>query len=325
MRAVIVDPSSGSLTLEDRPDPSPGPGQLLVAVRAAGLNRADLLARTGGYRVGDPTRVPRPFVGGGELAGEVAAVGDGVERWRIGQRVMAMGPGWAELAVIDADVAIPVPDGYAWEEAGASPVTMLTAHDALRTNGGWQPGESILIHAVTSGVGVAALRLAAHLGAPLVMGTTRSPAKLAQLEALGLHVGIDVTTEALAEAVRRHADGGVDVVIDNIGASVLADTIDAAAIRGRIVQVGRLGGRRGELDLDELARKRIRLIGVTFRTRTAQERADVVRACLADVGGALAAGHLRPIVDGVFRFDGVEAAQEALGRNEHVGKLVLVP
>lgn len=326
MRAVVVDPASGSVTVSERADPRPGPGQLLVRVRAAGLNRADLYARTGSYRVGDPTVPPQAFVGGGELAGEVEAVGEGVTGWQPGQRVMAMGRGWAELAVVDADVALPVPEGARWEEAGGTPVALLTAHDALRTNGRWAPGESLLIHAVTSGVGVMALRLAKVLGASPVLGTTRSPHKLAQLAELGLDVGIDLGTEELAEVVARHTDGrGVDVVMDNVGAPVLGPTIEAAAVLARIVQVGRLGGRHAEIDLDELARKRISLVGVTFRTRTAHERAEIVRACLADVGEALAAGRLRPLVHDVFPLSRVEAAMDALAGDRHVGKLVLVP
>jgi NADPH:quinone reductase-like Zn-dependent oxidoreductase len=324
MRAVLVDPSSGSLTLTDRPDPVPGPGQLLVRVRAAGLNRADLFARTGAYRVGDPTRAPQPFLGGGELAGEIEGVGPDVQGWEPGQRVMAMGHGWCDVAVVDAGLALPVPDSYSWEEAGGTPVTLLTAHDALRTNGRWAPGDSVLIHAVSSGVGVAALRLAHALGASLIMGTSRSPAKLAALQELGLHVGIDLEHESVPGVVARHTDGGVDVVVDNIGASVLGATIEAAAVRARIVQVGRLGGRHATLDLDELARKRISLVGVTFRTRTRDERAEIVRACQADVGDALAAGRLRPVVAQAFPLAEVEAALDALARDQHVGKLVLV-
>lgn len=326
MRAVVVDPSNASITVAERPDPRPGPGQVLVRVRAAGLNRADLYARAGAYRVGDPARAPRPFVGGGELAGEVEAVGEDVVGWDVGQRVMAMGQGWADLAVIDADLAMPVPESARWEEAGGTPVALLTAHDALRTNGRWVPGESVLIHAVTSGVGVAALRLAKVMGAPLVLGTTRSPGKLAALRELGLDAGIDLTAESLPEVVARHTDGaGVDVVVDNVGASVLGLTIEAAAVLGRIVQVGRLGGRHAEVDLDELARKRISLIGVTFRTRSRDERAEVVHNCLADVGDALDAGRLGPIVQDVYPLDQVESALEALAADRHVGKLVLVP
>jgi len=336
MRAAVIDPSRNLLEVTDVPDPRPGAGQLLVAVRAAGLNRADLAARAGRYVVGTgrtttATAPAEPVVAGAELAGEVVAVGPEVTGWRVGDAVMAQGRGYAELAVVDAALTLPKPEPLSWAEAGALPVALLTMHDALVTNGRWQPGETVVVHAATSGVGVVGVQLALHLGAPLVLGTSRTPAKWPALRAA---LGGPATDERLvlvepAELGRRSSeltgDRGIDVVIDNVGATVLEASLAAAAIRGRIVQVGRLGGRHGTIDLDELARKRVSLIGVTFRTRTRAERVAVVEAARRDLDAALAEGVLRPPVHGVFGLDDALAAQEALARDEHVGKLVLQP
>lgn len=331
MRAVQVDPAEQSLRVVEVADPAAGPGQLLVKVRAAGLNRADLIARAGRYVVSTSATgtaaPPRPFIGGGELAGEVVAIGEGVTGWSVGDRVMSQGPGYAELAVVSAALAMPVPHALSWEQAGALPVALLTMHDALVTNGRWRSGESVLVHAVTSGVGVVGAQMALHLGAPLVLGTSRSSAKREQVAAyLGDGRFAAVAPDELVAAARARTDGrGVDVTIDNVGANVLEATLEAAAILGRIVQVGRLGGRMGTFDLDELARKRVSLIGVTFRTRNADERRAVRDAAWHDLAAAVAAGALRPLVHEAFPLAEAEAAQAAMGADGHVGKLVLVP
>ena len=322
MRAVIVDAAAGSLRLEEVPEPEPSPTDVLVRVRAAGLNRADLLARAGTYKTGQAAEPPPPAVGGLELAGDVVATGSDVSDVAVGDRVMAMGAGYAERACVSRDLIMPVPQSYSWVEAGATPVCLLTVHDALVTNGRAAAGDAVLIQGVTCGVGSAALALARSLGAKPILGTTRSAAKLDRLS--GELIGIDATQTDAAEITSAATGGhGADVVIDNVGASALSANIAASAIGGRIVQVGRLGGRLDEIDLDEVARKRLSLIGVTFRTRTPAERAAVVSACLAGVGEALADGALRPIVGQTFPLEQAEEAQEAMARDEHVGKLVL--
>ena len=330
MRAALIDPAAGSLRVDDVADPTPGPGQLLVRVHAAGLNRADLLGLTAAVRSGTgPGGGRQPWVGGAELAGEVVATGGPAGSWRPGDRVMGQGAGYAELAVIDQDAAMAVPDGLSWEEAGGLPVALLTMHDALVTNGRLAPGDAVLVHAATSGVGTVGVALAAHLGASTVLATSRSADKLATLAGfLGPLpcpvVMVDTTADDFAEAAQRHTGGrGVDVIVDNVGGGILAANVQAAAIKGRIIQVGRLGGRRGELDLDELARKRVSLIGVTFRTRTAEERKEVVRRCVDTVGTT--AARYRPRVDAVYPLSDAAAALDALGRDSHVGKIVLVP
>jgi NADPH:quinone reductase-like Zn-dependent oxidoreductase len=331
MRAVVVDPRTNSLELVELDDPTPGPGQLLVAVRAAGLNRADLAVRTGRYVVGtgrSPSAPAGPVVAGGELAGEVVAVGAGVEGWAVGDHVMAQGRGYAELAVVDAALALRRPPVLTWAEAGALPVAVLTMHDALVTNGRWRSGETVVVHAATSGVGVIGVQLALHLGAPLVVGTSRSPAKWPTLaDAVGNPDRLVLLEphELAERAAALTEDRGIDVIVDNVGAAVLGPSLAASAVLGRIVQVGRLGGRHGELDLDELARKRVSLIGVTFRTRTGAERRAVVDAVRRELGDALDAGVFRPVVHATYPLGEAGAAQDALARDEHVGKLVLVP
>jgi NADPH:quinone reductase len=321
MRAAVLGTDS-SVTLQNVEPPVPAADQLLVRVRAAGLNRADLSARASGAQTG-------PAIAGLELAGEVAEVGAQVSRWQPGDRVMGRGSGFAELAVLgDAD-AMAVPADLSWEEAGAMPVTLLTAHDALVTNGRLRPGELVVVNAGSSGVGVCAARMAGFLGAGAVVSVTTSPAKP---EAIRAAVGplpcplvvVDAAGDEFVAAVRSESyDGqGADLVIDSVGASVLTDNMAAARVTGRIVQVGRLGGRHAEIDLDELARKRLTLVGVTFRTRSRAEGAEVVRRCLGDLGDELS--RYRPRVDRVFPLSKILDARAAMLRNEHVGKIVLV-
>jgi NADPH:quinone reductase len=322
MRAAVLG-TDGSVHVQDVEPPVPAADQLLVRVHAAGLNRADLSARA--------SDAPRgPTIAGLELAGEVAEVGAQVGRWRPGDRVMGRGSGFAELAVLGDVDAIAVPAGLSWETAGAMPVTLLTAHDALVTNGRLRPGELVVVNAGSSGVGICAARMAGFLGAGAVVSVTTSPAKS---EAIRAAVGplpcplivVDVTGDELVAAVRSQSyDGqGADLIIDNVGASVLRDNMAAARVTGRIVQVGRLGGRHADIDLDELARKRLTLVGVTFRTRSRAEGAEVVRRCLADLGDQLT--RFRPKVDRVFPLSQILDARAAMQRNEHVGKIVVVP
>jgi NADPH:quinone reductase len=322
MRAAVLA-TDGSVTVRDVEPPVPAADQLLVRVRAAGLNRADLSARAGAGQAG-------PAIAGLELAGEVEAVGAQVSRWQPGDRVMGRASGFAELAVLGEADAIEVPADLSWEEAGAMPVTLLTAHDALVTNGRLRSGELVVVNAGSSGVGICAARMAGLLGAGAVISVTTSPAKAAAIRAA---VGslpcplvvVDATGDEFVAAVRaQSSDGqGADLIIDSVGGSVLRDNMAAARVTGRIVQVGRLGGRHAEIDLDELARKRLTLVGVTFRTRSRSEGAEVVRRCLASLGDQLT--WLRPEIDRVFPLSQILDARAAMLRNEHVGKIVIVP
>lgn len=321
MRAAVLSPD-GSVTVRDIEPPAPAADQLLVRVRAAGLNRADLAARASSAQSG-------PAIAGLELAGEVEAVGAQVSRWRPGDKVMGRGCGFAELAVLREPDAMRVPDSLSWEEAGAMPVTLLTAHDALVTNGRLQPGQVVVVNAGSSGVGICAARMAGILGAGAVMSVTSAGSKVVAIrDAVGplpcSLLVVDATGDDFVATVRLQSDDrqGAHLIIDNVGARVLRDNIAAARVTGRIVQVGRLGGRHAEIDLDELARKRITLVGVTFRTRSQAEGAEVVRRCLEDLGDQLV--RFRPRIDRVFPLGQILDARAAMQRNEHVGKIVIV-
>lgn len=287
-----------------------GPLALRVEVHAAGLNRADLL--DGRRAVGSSGR---------ELAGTVIEVGRQLQGWEVGDRVMSRGPGFTHEAIVAAGQAMAVPDSFSFEEAGALPVALLTMHDALVTNGRLVAGDRVLMHAATSGVGVTGVQLSSLLGASTVFATSRSAPKLAVLRSYLGHLDcelVDVDTSAVAFETLA-AD--VDVIVDNVGASVLTGNIAACRLGGRIVQVGRLGGRTAEIDLDEVARKRVSLVGVTFRTRTEDEVEEVVRRAMADVGGRLES--LRPRIERSYPIDSLATAMADLADNRHVGKLVV--
>lgn len=321
MRAAVLD-ADGSVTLQDVEPPVPAADQLLVRVRAAGLNRADLAARARSAQTG-------PAIAGLELAGEVEAVVAQVSQWRAGDRVMGRGSGFAELALLNDADAMRVPADLSWDEAGAMPVTLLTAHDALMTNGRLRAGELVVVNAGSSGVGLSAARIAGLLGAGGVVSATTTASKVAAIrEAVGplpcpLAV-IDVAGDEFVAAIRDQSDDGqgAHLIIDSVGASVLGDNIAAARVTGRIVQVGRLGGRHAEIDLDELARKRLTLVGVTFRTRSREEGAEVVRRCVEQLGDQLA--RYRPRIAQSFPLEQILDARAAMRRNEHVGKIVIV-
>jgi putative PIG3 family NAD(P)H quinone oxidoreductase len=324
---MVIVPSTADGTLEWRqvPDPVPGPSELLLRVHATALNRADLAQRRGAYPAPVKAADSGLAIAGLEAAGEVVGMGSEVSGFRLGDRVMAMCAGaYAELVTIEHRLAVRVPERLSWQEDGAIPVAYMTEHDALLTNARLQAGESVLISAASSGVGVAGMQIAKFWGAKPVIGSSGVPEKLAALAELGLDVGINYRTENLAEALLAATDGkGVDVIIDHVGAPYMADHLRGMALRGRLVSVGRLGGGKGEFDLDVLAVKRLQWIGVTFRTRTLDERIAVAQRFAADLLPALADGRLKPHIDRVFPLREAAAAQTYLASNAQVGKIVL--
>lgn len=326
MKAIVVIPGKegGVLEMRDVPEPKPGSGQILLRVKATALNRADLYQRQGLY----PTRMAPGsslIIAGLEAAGEVTALGEGVAGFKVGDRVMALCPGsYAEWVAFDHRLAVPIPERLSWEEAATIPVSYNTEHNALITNARLRPGESVLINAASSGVGVAAVQIAKLFGAKPVMGIGGSPEKLQALAKLGMDVGINYRTENFADAALAATKGvGVNVIIDHVGAPFLKDHLRCMALEGRLVSVGRLAGRVGELDLDFLALRRLHLIGVTFRTRTLEERIAVTRACAADLLPAFADGRLKPVIHRVYSLHQALEAQTHMASNAQLGKIVL--
>lgn len=323
---VIVTGAEGPrLAWQQVADLRPGPGELRVGVRAVGMNRADLLLRAGHYeRIA--TRPPEP-IAGLEAAGEVLAVGEGVTGFAVGDRVMGMPSGaYAEQVLLHHRLAMRVPPALSWAEAAALPVALFTAHDALVTQARLQPGETVLVQGAATGVGLVAIQIARLMGAGQVLGTSRSADKLARLARFGLDVAIDTAGGSFADRVLEATGGrGVDVILDFVGGSAAAGHLACAALAARWIQIGRVGGARAEIDLNELSRKRLQLIGVTFRTRDLDQFAAVVAAAGRDLGEAIAARRLVSPVDRTWPLEQAAEAQAFLRANAQLGKLVLLP
>lgn len=305
--------------------PEPGAGELLVRVRAAGVNRADLLALSGRYPV-PHADADGTFTAGMELSGDVVAAGPGTTGRSLGDPVLcSAAAAFADYAVVDARRALRVPAGLSWAQAAALPAALETAHDALAQagyGGGFPGGGSVLVLGGTTGVGQVAVRLAAALGAGTVFATTTSRAKAPALESAGA-VAL-VGTDGLADAVRAATGGdGVDVVLDLVGGDHLAAALAAVRVGGTVVQIGRLGGSAATLDLDTLSFRRLRLIGTTFSVRTADERAAVAAALVPDVLAAVADGRVRATVDRVVPVVEHTAAIARVRSGQAVGKVVL--
>jgi NADPH:quinone reductase len=324
MRAVVVARPGGPevLQLAERPLPEPGPGEIRVRVHASALNRADLLQRRGQYPAppGAPQDVP-----GLEYAGEVDAVGEGAGLWAVGNRVMGIvgGGGYAEYVVVHEREAMRIPQGLSFEEGAAIPEAFLTAYDALFTRLELLMGERVLIHAVGSGVGTAALQLARAAGA-VTIGTSRSPGKLARAAELGLDVGIDTAKEDLPAALESATYGsGVHAVVDLVGGRILEESLRGLAQGGRVVVVGTVAGSRVELDLGLLLRRRIRIVGTVLRTRPLEEKIALAREFSSTVLPLLSSGKIRPVIDRVYPFAEIADAHRQMEENDTFGKIVL--
>lgn len=324
MRAVVITAAGGPEVLEERerPTPEPGPAQIRVRVRASALNRADLLQRRGGYA--PPPGVPAD-VPGLEYAGEVDAVGAGVGMWAPGSRVMGIvgGGGHAEYLCVHEREALAVPDGMSWEEAAAVPEVFLTAYDALFAQLGVRMGERVLIHAVGSGVGTAAVQLLRVAGA-ISIGTSRTAAKLERARELGLDHAVDASAGDWAARVEELTGGeGVSAVLDLVGGSYLAENLRVLAPRGRAIVVGTVAGGKGELNLGLLLRKRLHLVGTVLRSRPLEEKIALARDFADHVLPLLASGRVKPVVDRVLTFAEIHEAHALLESNDSFGKVVL--
>lgn len=325
MKAIVVENPTGpqGLVYRDIPSPEPGPEDLLVNVKATALNRADLLQSHGGY----PQPGPRPDfeVLGIEFAGEVTATGSRVQGFAPGDRVLGLlpGGGYAEQAVTHQRLAVRVPDRLSWIEAGSLPEVFITAHDAL-LQAGLVAGESVLIHAAGSGVGVAAIQVARALGAGLLIGTAGSAAKLERAQALGLNVGVNYREEDFAKVVLEATGGrGVDVVIDVIGADYWAANLKALALKGRMTMVGLMSGARVDANLGLLLGKRLQVRGTTLRARPLEEKAAATQLFAKSVIPHIQSGGINPVIDRTFPLAEAAAALAYMATNANFGKIVL--
>ena len=325
MKAVYIREFGGPENLEIRevPDPPKPTGtEVLVRVRAAGLNRADLLQRRGHY---PPPPGYSPNIPGLEFAGEIAGTGPNVTELRRGDRVFGItsGEAQAEFLKIDRSLVVQIPDNLNFVDAGAVPEAFITAHDAVFTQGRLKSGETLLIHAVGSGVGLAGLQLGkAHDNR--VIGTSRTREKLDRCRDLGLDEAIVADASSFANDVRSLTDGrGVDVILDLVGGAYFKQNLESLAAKGRLMLVGLTAGAKAEFDLAAALSKRLTLIGTVLRGRPDNEKADAVRAFGSDVVPLLADGRVRPNVDKVFGIEDVQEAHRYLESNESFGKVVL--
>ncbi len=322
MRAVVITRPGGPEVLEvqEVETPEPQGDEVRVRVRAAGINRADLLQRAGGYPAppGAPGNIP-----GLEFAGIVEAVGPRVRQWRPGQRVMGLAGGGAQAEYIlePEGLLVEIPENLDFVQAAGIPEVFMTAHDALFTQAGLQMGERVLIHAAGSGVGTAAIQLAHATGAT-VYGTSRTPEKLERARSLGLDVGLSDQNFA-AEVQRLTGGAGVNVVLDFVGATYLQQNLEALATWGRIVFLATMGGAQANINLGMLMGKRASLKGVTLRTRTLEEKMAVTRRFATHVLPLLANGKVRPIIEKVNPLEQIGHAHAEMGENRNFGKLVV--
>ena len=306
------------LQLGEAPTPQPGPGQVLLRMHAAGLNRGEFIP--GGLIKGGASKPA-----GIEGAGEIVALGAGVTGLAIGDRVMGRCTGaFSEYAVMDAREALPVPPGLPMEAAAAVPLSFTVVHDMLVLQGRLKAGEWLLITGASSGVGVAALQAAKALGAK-VIGTSGSAEKLARLKELGLDVGLPTRSPDFAPAVMEATGGhGADLVVNTVGGTLFAECIRCMAFEGRLATVGYVDHTlKAEIDIQALHVKRLTLFGVSNKLRTADMKAAALPAFKADLLPAIADGRIRPLVDQVFPFDQLPAAQACMEANRHLGKIVL--
>ena len=321
MRVIEIEGGAGpadALKVAERPDPQAGRGEIRVRIKAAGVNRPDLLQRQGGY----PPPPGASDIMGLEIAGEVDQVGDGVTRWAVGDRVCALlgGGGYAEYAVVDARHALPIPEGLDFVQAAALPETVFTVFANVFEAGGLKAGETLLIHGATSGIGVTAIQMARAVGAR-VIATSRGAAKAEAAKALGADVSLDATAGELAEAIK--AAGGADVILDMVGAAYADLNQASLTAGGRWVVIATLTGPLAQVDLLKLMMKQATLTGSTLRRRSADEKARLAAAIEATVWPWVVSGAVRPPVEATFPLSETKLAHLRLEAGEHVGKIVL--
>jgi putative PIG3 family NAD(P)H quinone oxidoreductase len=323
VKAITLPEPGGpeALVLDDVPDPIPRPGEVVVEVVAAGVNRADLMQRQGHY---DPPPGSSAYPGL-EVSGRVAQLGDGVEGWSVGDEVCALltGGGYAERVAVPAGQLLPVPAGVSLEDAAALPEVACTVWSNVFMTANIQPGEVLLVHGGGSGIGTMAIQLGREVGARVAV-TAGSPEKLAVCRELGASILVNYRTEGFEDVVRDATDGhGADVILDSIGAKYLARNVGVLAVNGRLVVIGLMGGRTGEINLGAMLAKRCALVATTLRARPPAEKAAIVAAVREHVWPLVEAGGVRPIVHAAYPLADAAGAHREMEASTHVGKLLL--
>jgi len=321
MKAGVASPEG--VVVADVPPPKPKATDILVKIKAIALNRADLGSARGDTSHGAATG--RPV--GSEFAGEVVEVGAEVHDFKAGDRVMCHSPGsHAEYAVSDYGRAMKVPDGMGFEQAATLPIGLNTLHNALITAGRMKAGEAVMVQGASSGVGIIGLQIAKLMGAKLVVGTSTNEARRARLKEFGADVAVDTRDPKWPQQVLEANGGkGVNLTVDMLSGSTVSQTMEATALLGRIVNIGRLAGMKAEFDFDLHARKRIDYIGVTFRTRTVEEVREILIKMRSDLWDDVKAGRIRVPIDKTYPLSEARAGHEHMRANQHFGKILLIP
>jgi NADPH2:quinone reductase len=321
MKAGVASPEG--VVIQDVPQPKPRPTDILVKIKAIALNRADLGSARGDTSHG--AAAGRPV--GSEFAGEVVEVGGEVRDFKAGDRVMCHSPGsHAEYAVSDHGRAMKVPDGMSFEVAATLPIGLNTLHNALVTAGRMKAGEFVMVQGASSGVGIIGLQVAKLMGAKLVVGTSTNEERRAKLKEFGADLAVDTRDPKWPEQVLAATDGkGVHLTVDMLSGPTVNQTMRCTALKGRIVNIGRLAGMTAEFDFDMHARLRIDYIGVTFRTRSIEEVHDIMVRMRDDLWDDVKAGRIRVPIDRTFALGAAAEAHAYMRANQHFGKVLLIP
>ena len=321
MRAIEITQPGGPEVLQPaaRPTPKPGAHEVLIKVAYAGVNRPDALQRAGAY----PPPPGASDIPGLEIAGEIVALGEGAARWSVGDRVCALvtGGGYAEFCTAHELCVLPIPDGMSLAQAAAIPETFFTVWTNVFERGALKPGESLLVHGGSSGIGTTAIQLAAQMGST-VYATAGDAAKCAAIEGLGGRA-INYREQDFVEVLKDWAPKGVDVILDMVGGDYVARNLKVAAMDGRLVSIAFLNGAKVELDLRPVMMKRLTLTGSTLRARAPEEKGRIAAALHAHVWPLLAAGKVGPVMDSEFPLDDAAAAHARMEGSQHIGKIVL--
>jgi NADPH2:quinone reductase len=323
MTAIAIKAPGGPemLVPEERDVPVPGAGEILVKVAAAGVNRPDVMQRQGLY----PPPPGAPDIPGLEIAGEVVALGDGVTRWKIGDRVMALviGGGYAQYCLAHESHALAVPKGFSMEEAAAIPETLFTVWHNVFERGGLKSGETLLVHGGSSGIGTTAIQLAKAFGARVIV-TAGSADKCDACTKLGADVAINYKTEDFVAATKAATGGkGADVILDMVGGDYIERNYEAAAVEGRIVQIAFQGSPKAKVDFRRIMLKRLHHTGSTLRSRSVPDKGAIASAVAEKVGPLMDAGRIKPVMDSNFPLAKAADAHARMESSAHIGKIVL--